>query len=190
MQMTVRGIPFTYYGEELGIPKPTLPLRTGLDPLAQKYRSIPQFIVNMTGESLNRDECRTPMLWDSTANAGFTTSSSPWLPVSSNYKEINAAKQWQDGTSLLRFYTEALKLRNASDALRFGTLQIAENRCDKDVFAYYRTLGNETFLVLLNFSKHEKPFVVPNGIIELTTVTLPKQNMLQSFEGRVVKLYK
>ncbi len=190
MQMTLRGILFTYYGEELGIPKPILPMRSGLDPLAQKYRSIPQFMVNMTGESLNRDECRTPMLWDSTANAGFTTKATPWLPVSENYKEINASAQWSDSNSLLRFYAEVLKLRNATNALRFGTLQIAENRCDKDVFAYYRTLGNETFLVLLNFSKHEKTFVVPNGIIELTTVTLPKQNILQSFEGRVVKLYK
>ncbi len=188
MQMTVRGIPFTYYGEELGIPKPTLPLRTGLDPLAQKYRSIPQFMVNWTGESLNRDECRTPMLWDSTANAGFTTTAQPWLPVSANYKEINAAKQWQDGTSLLRFYTEALKLRNASDALRFGTLQIAENRCSKDVFAFYRTLGNETFLVWLNFSKRAQNIPISNGNVMLSTIAFPMASKLGPLEGRVVLL--
>lgn len=70
-QFTVRGIPFTYNGEELGIEKPTLPLKTGKDPLAQRYRSIPQFMVNWTGQSLNRDECRTPVQWDTTENAGF-----------------------------------------------------------------------------------------------------------------------
>jgi glycosidase len=189
MQMTVRGIPFTYYGEELGIPKPTLPLRTGLDPLAQKYRSIPQFMVNMTGESLNRDECRTPMLWDSTTHAGFTAASAtPWLPVSANYKEINAAKQWQDSTSLLRFYAEALQLRNGSDALRFGTLQIAENRCSKDVFAYYRTMGDETFLVLLNFSKRPQSIPVSNCKVMLSTVSSPVASQLGPWEGRAVLL--
>jgi glycosidase len=188
MQMTVRGIPFTYYGEELGIPKPTLPLRTGLDPLAQKYRSIPQFMVNWTGESLNRDECRTPMLWDSTANAGFTTTTKPWLPVSANYREINATKQWQDSTSLLRFYADILRLRNASDALRFGTMQIAEVRCDKDVFAYYRTMGDETFLVLLNFSKRPQSIPVSNCKVMLSTVSSPVASQLGPWEGRAVLL--
>jgi glycosidase len=188
MQMTLRGIPFTYYGEELGIPKPILPMRTGLDPLAQKYRSIPQFMVNWTGESLNRDECRTPMLWDSTANAGFTTTTKPWLPVSANYREINATKQWQDSTSLLRFYADILRLRNASDALRFGTMQIAEVRCDKDVFAYYRTMGDETFLVLLNFSKRPQSIPVSNCKVMLSTVSSPVASQLGPWEGRAVLL--
>lgn len=189
LQMTVRGIPFTYYGEELGIPKPTLPMRTGLDPLAQKYRSIPQFMVNWTGESLNRDECRTPMLWDTTAHAGFTAqTATPWLPVSPNYLEINAQTQWQDSTSLLRFYADVLKLRNASEVLRFGSLQIAENRCDRDVLAYYRTLGKETFLILLNFSNREKPIIAPEAELLLSTAAHPEKRTLRPLEGRVLRL--
>jgi len=189
LQMTVRGIPFTYYGEELGIPKPTLPMRTGLDPLAQKYRSIPQFMVNWTGESLNRDECRTPMLWDTTAHAGFTApTAAPWLPVSPDYMEINAQKQWQDSTSLLRFYADVLKLRNASDVLRFGSLQIAENRCDRDVLAYYRTLGKETFLIFLNFSNREKPIIAPEAELLLSTIANPEKRTLRPLEGRVLRL--
>ena len=85
-QYTIRGIPFTYYGEELGIEKPTLPLKTGKDPLAQRYKSIPQFMVNWSGQSLNRDECRTPMLWDTTPSAGFS-SGVPWLPIPDSFPE-------------------------------------------------------------------------------------------------------
>ncbi|MCF8257048.1 MAG: hypothetical protein K9J06_05820 [Flavobacteriales bacterium] len=187
LQMTVRGIPFTYYGEELGIPKPTLPMRTGLDPLAKLYQAIPQFMVNWTGESLNRDECRTPMLWDSTANAGFTTGT-PWLPVSANYRVINAAAQWQDASSLLRFYADLIKLRNSNKVLRHGSLTISDIRCDKDVLAFYRTLGSETFLVLLNFSKREKPFIAPTATVLLSTVAAPQRATLGAWEGRVIRI--
>jgi glycosidase len=187
LQMTVRGIPFTYYGEELGIPKPTLPMRTGLDPLAQRYKAIPQFMVNWSGQSLNRDECRTPMLWDSTAHAGFSTAR-PWLPVSEGYSELNAARQRTDSTSLLRFYGDVLRLRKAHAALHTGTLQIADVRCDRDVLAYYRNAGDASFLVLLNFSKREKPFVVPPGTLQLSTVQAPHRGVLGPYEGRVMRL--
>lgn len=187
MQMTVRGIPFTYYGEELGIPKPKLPMRTGLDPLAQRYKAIPQFMVNWSGQSLNRDECRTPMLWDSTTNAGFSTAT-PWLPVSGNFHEINAARQRQDSTSLLLFYQHVLKLRNSNEALRTGSLAISDIRCDKDVLAYYRTLGEETFLVLLNFSNREKSFIMPPGTLEISTVPDPEWSSLAPLEGRVIRM--
>lgn len=187
MQLTVRGIPFTYYGEELGIPKPTLPMRTGLDPLAQRYRAIPQFLVNWSGQSLNRDECRTPMLWDSTAHAGFTTGV-PWLPVSDNYLGINAQRQWEDSTSLLRFYQNALSLRNAHGALKSGSVTISDIRCDRDVLAYYRTLGDETFLILLNFSKREKTMVPPPGTLEISTDVNPERALLAPFEGRMIRM--
>jgi oligo-1,6-glucosidase/alpha-glucosidase len=187
LQMTVRGIPFTYYGEELGIPKPTLPMRTGLDPLAQQYRAIPQFMVNWSGESLNRDECRTPMLWDTTAHAGFTTGA-PWLPVSPDHPMINAATQQGDDHSLMRFYARLLALRNASEALRHGTLTISDIRCDRDVLAYYRTLGEETFLILLNFSKRDKTIIPPPGQLELSTVHSPRQRALAPWDGRAIRL--
>lgn len=187
MQMTVRGIPFTYYGEELGIPKPKLPMRTGLDPLAQRFKAIPQFMVNWSGQSLNRDECRTPMLWDGTTHAGFSTGT-PWLPVSGNFHEINAARQRQDSTSLLLFYQNVLKLRNSNEALRTGSLAISDIRCDKDVLAYYRTLGEETFLVLLNFSNREKSFIMPPGTLAISTVPNPEWSSLAPLEGRVIRM--
>lgn len=187
MQMTVRGIPFTYYGEELGIPKPKLPMRTGLDPLAQRYRAIPQFMVNWSGESLNRDECRTPMLWDTTAHAGFTTGT-PWLPVSGDHRSINVAAQQQDDHSLLRFYRELLALRNGHEVLRHGSLTISDIRCDKDLLSYYRTLGDETFLILLNFSDRTKTITAPKGTIMLTTSVSPKRAELEAWEGRVYQV--
>jgi glycosidase len=187
MQLTVRGIPFTYYGEELGIPKPTLPMRTGLDPLAQRYKAIPQFMVNWAGESLNRDECRTPMLWDTTRNAGFTTKD-PWLPVSSGYQMINAATQQGDQSSLMRFYANLLSFRNGNEALKYGSLTISDIRCDSDVLAYYRTLDNRTFLIFLNFSKREKTIIPPPGQLEISTVSSPQPRTLAPWEGRVIRL--
>lgn len=187
LQMTVRGLPFTYYGEELGIKKPTLPMRTGLDPLAQRYKAIPQFLVNMSGESLNRDECRTPMLWDTLSNAGFTTGI-PWLPIAEDSRNINVASQLQDSSSLLIFYKKLMDIRHDSNALRDGALTISDVRCDRDVLAFYRTIGNETSLVLLNFSKREKTIATPLGVVEVSTVPAHESSRLLPWEGRIIKL--
>ena len=186
-QFTVRGISFTYYGEELGIEKPILPLKTGKDPLAQRYKSIPQFMVNWTGQSLNRDECRTPMLWDSTENSGFT-SGEPWLPVTHNYKTINVQSQSVNSNSLMNFYQQILEFRNTTNALQNGTLEVAEDLSNRKFFAYYRILGNDRFLVIMNFTPRVQSFKVNKG--EKVFSTHPSNELLdlQPYEGRVYKL--
>lgn len=186
-QFTVRGIPFTYNGEELGIEKPTLPMKTGKDPLAQRYKSIPQFLVNWSGQSLNRDECRTPMLWNDGPNAGFSTAE-PWLPVAYNYKLINASTQKQDSTSLMNFYRQAIQLRNNSPALQEGSLEVDEELSKATVFAYYRVLGQEKYLVLMNFSRKPKKLNDLNGKLMLSTLATPLPQELGAFEGRVLRV--
>jgi oligo-1,6-glucosidase/alpha-glucosidase len=186
-QFTVRGVPFTYNGEELGIPRMEIPLKQGKDPVAQRYRWMPQFLVNMSGESINRDECRTPMLWNDRANAGFTTGTQPWLPVSANYKKINAERQQKDAGSLLQFYQKVIALRNETPALQTGKLEIAEQYCSKHVLAFYRALGNERYLTLLNMSKKQVE-VNHKGVKVLSTVLQNENEVLQPFEGRVVKI--
>ncbi len=81
-----------------------------------------------------------------------------------------------------------LRLRKTNAALHAGNLQIADVRCDRDVLAYYRTAGDTTFLVLLNFSKRDKPFVLPPGVLELSTVATPLRSVLGPYEGRVMRL--
>ena len=89
-QFTSRGIPFTYFGEEIGIPRVRIPLKEGQDAIAIQSKNLPQFMVNMTVETMNRDECRTPMLWTAETNAGFSFGQvNPWLPVAANYKDIS-----------------------------------------------------------------------------------------------------
>jgi len=186
-QFTVRGIPFTYYGEELGIEKPKLPLKTGKDPLAQRYRAIPQFMVDWTGQSLNRDECRTPMLWDTTANAGFT-SGTPWLPVATNFKE--KAVTVQDGTeeSLLNFYRKMIQFRNENQVLQRGELVIDEELSSSKLFAFYRELHDQKYLVLMNFTERNQKIGGISGEIQVSTYSDFKETELKPFEGRVIRL--
>ncbi|MBP9151714.1 MAG: alpha-glucosidase [Flavobacteriales bacterium] len=186
-QFTVRGIPFTYYGEELGIEKPTLPLKTGLDPLAQRYKSIPQFMVNWTGQSLNRDECRTPMLWDSTQNAGFT-SGKPWLPVAQNFTQKNVQTQEDDSTSLLNFYKRIIQLRDENQVLQMGTLTIDEELSNGKVFAFYRELNGDKFLMLMNFSERETQLEgLPSNLI-FSTHSSDNSHLLQPLEGQILRI--
>ncbi|MDZ4843932.1 MAG: alpha-amylase family glycosyl hydrolase [Chitinophagales bacterium] len=188
LQYTVRGIPFTYYGEELGIPRTEIPMKEGKDPLAERYSWMPQFLVNLSGESLNRDECRTPMLWNEAANAGFCDSTAqPWLPVSENYNEIHVARQQLDSASLLNFYKQVIALRNATPALQNGKLSVATAYCTKHVFAFYRREGEEKYLVALNFSK-KKRAVAAAGEQILSTHARHRQAELLPFEGRVFKI--
>lgn len=188
-QYTARGVPFTYYGEEIGIPRTEIPLKKGKDPIAHRFKWMPQFLVNMSGESINRDECRTPMQWTANStNAGFSSDGvEPWLPVSSNYKEVNAESETRDATSLLNFYKQAVALRNKTAALQTGTLTIADEYCNKKVLAYYRELNNEKFLVLLNMTKKKSP-VQTSGERMLSTHPANESNVLLPYEGRIVKV--
>jgi oligo-1,6-glucosidase/alpha-glucosidase len=167
-QFTVRGIPFTYYGEELGMPQTNIPLKKGKDPMAQRLKWMPQVLVNLSAEAINRDGCRTPMLWNKQRNAGFTAGAEPWLPVTENYSVLCVEQQQQDKGSLLQFYKALLKLRNTVPALQAGSLEIAEAYCTKRIFAYYRTFGNERYLVVLNMSKRNVMPVLPAGNTILT----------------------
>ena len=186
-QFTVRGIPFTYYGEELGIEKPKLPLKTGKDPLAQRYKAIPQFMVDWTGQSLNRDECRTPMLWDTTSRAGFTTET-PWLPVAESFKEKAVSVQENDEESLMNFYKRIIEFRDENEVLKTGELIIDEELSSGKLFAFHRHLDGQRFLVLMNFTKRHQKIESISGEVQISTYSDFNEGELKPFEGRVVKL--
>ncbi len=186
-QFTVRGIPFMFYGEELGIEKPKLPLKTGKDPLAQRYKAIPQFMVDWTGQSLNRDECRTPMLWDTTSSAGFT-SGTPWLPVADNYKEKAVSAQEKDQESLMNFYQRIIEFRDGNEVLKTGDLIIDEELSSGKLFAFHRELNGRKFLVLMNFTKHSQKIETVSGEVQISTYSDFIEDELKPFEGRVVRL--
>lgn len=152
-QLTVRGVPVVYMGEEIGMTQATIPLDEGQDPLAIRYNWIPQFMANLSAESLNRDECRTPMQWSNEPLAGFTTGDQTWLPVQSNYTHINVQQSMADSNSLWQHFHTLLSLRQQYPALHQGDLQVITQNIPDDVLAYTRTAGNQTLTIYLNFSK-------------------------------------
>jgi len=188
-QFTVRGIPFTYNGEELGMTNVRIPLKAAKDTLAQRYRWVPQHIADLWDESLNRDECRTPFQWTDAPNAGFCPQAvQPWLPVAGNYKTVNAEQEQNDSGSLLNFYKRVIHLRNQTPALQSGKLEIADKLCSKKVFAYYRTSGSKRFLVMLNISESRVKIPGLHGKLLLSTrLQNSVHHYLEPWEGRVLE---
>jgi alpha-glucosidase len=138
MLLTLRGAPFLYYGEEIGMTDVAIPPERAHDPDG-------------------RDRCRTPMQWD--AGAGFSTGT-PWLPVAPDADRVNVAAQRGDPGSLLSFYRALLAVRRNSPALRRG--DYLAGAADPDVYAYRRRLGGEDVLVACNFAAAARPYADPD----------------------------
>lgn len=138
--LTLRGTPYLYYGEEIGMRDIRLSRAEIMDPPGKKYWPVYK----------GRDGCRSPMQWSEAPNAGFS-SSKPWLKVHPNYPNRNVARQQTDPDSMLNFTRKLIALRRAHAALRgddFRRLPQEEN----SVMAFERIEGNERILVYLNFS--------------------------------------
>jgi oligo-1,6-glucosidase len=108
-----------------------------------------------------RDNSRTPFQWNDSENAGFTNGS-PWLKVNPNYKEYNAEAQDKNPNSILNYFRRMAKVRKQHPVLLYGHYHLL----DKDhtqVYAYTRTLKDEKFLVLLNFSKEDVEYRIPGA---------------------------
>ncbi|MBI5353722.1 MAG: alpha-glucosidase [Chloroflexi bacterium] len=101
LQLTVRGVPCMYYGEEIGMTDSKFPFGTALDPIPHKFKIVPRFLLDAIGLTINRDEVRTPMQWDTTKHAGFSSAQKTWLPVHENHKTINVETENKDKGSLL-----------------------------------------------------------------------------------------
>jgi alpha-glucosidase len=141
MIMTLKGTPFIYYGEEIGMVDGKLKKEEICDPLGIKYWP---FVAG-------RDIYRTPMQWNSDFNAGFS-SAKPWLPVNNDFGTINVEAEKIDSLSVLNFYKILISLRRKHPALYRGEwIPVVEG--EKNLFAYYRTCETETLFILLNFSR-------------------------------------
>jgi alpha-glucosidase len=128
MLLTLRGTPFIYYGEEIGMTDVSIPRER---------------VVDVAG----RDPERTPMRWDDSLHAGFT-SGEPWLPIG-DASRTNVAAQREDPGSMFSFYRRLIRVRRASNALRIGAYRSL--RAPRGIYAYERTTGGERVVVALNF---------------------------------------
>ncbi len=178
LQLTIRGTSFTFMGEEIGMTQARIPLKDAKDALVKQYHWIPQFLANLSSESLNRDECRTPMQWDTTANAGFCQEDAePWLPVQENRDTRNVQVQLADSTSLLNHYQQYLQLRQEHDAFNSPYIELLPaDQLPKNVLGYKRGQGSKAVTILLNFkakpvqltAAHVPEFISGEEVVELT----------------------
>jgi alpha-glucosidase len=145
---TLPGTPVFYAGDELGMSGGSMNAEQILDPFE---RQVP-------GYGLNRDPERTPMQWDGSAHAGFTTST-PWLPVACDYVLRNVELERADGRSMLGLYCRLIALRRAEPALATGGYTAARV-CD-DIIAYIRTDRGRRILVALNLSARAQSYQLP-----------------------------
>jgi alpha-glucosidase len=141
LYLTLRGTPIMYYGEELGM--------ENNDPKSKEDVKDPIGKIGWPKEK-GRDGERTPMQWNDSTNAGFSTVT-PWLPVPPSYKTHNVATEDKDPDSILNFYRHLLALRHTDEALLEGEY-VPLNESDPNVISYLRQYKNEAVLVVLNMS--------------------------------------
>ena len=157
LQLTVRGVPCIYYGEEIGMMDATFSFATAIDPIPHKFKYVPRSIPDALGLTLNRDEVRTPMQWNATRYAGFSTAKKTWLPAHENYREVNVAAQDKDEGSLLNTIRALMAIRHTHPSLQEGSLELLEN-LPNGVLGYARSFNKDKLIVLLNFDEKEKEF--------------------------------
>jgi alpha-glucosidase len=134
--LTLRGTPTMYYGDEIGLSRVDIPPEVAQDPWEK----------NEPG--LGRDSSRTPMQWDESPRAGFTTAAKPWLPLDQDHLRQNVAAMTQVPGSILNLYRALIALRRAHRALSGGTFHMVAVTDATIVFE--RTFEDERFLVALN----------------------------------------
>ena len=196
----MQGTPYVYQGEELGMtncPFNTLDNFRDLESINAFHELTEQG--KMTEENMmaaigykGRDNARTPMQWDDSAYAGFSTAN-PWIMVNPNYTKINARDQVNREDSVFKYYQKLIKLRHESELIVYGTYDLILDD-DKDIYAYIRTLGDEKLIVYCNFSENTREVELPeeftNGKVLISNYIDAKVNhkiTLRPYEAIVIQ---
>jgi trehalose-6-phosphate hydrolase len=165
----MQGTPYIYQGEEIGM---TDPKYTSIE----QYRDVESLNMytilkqkNLSEEEIleilkrkSRDNSRTPVQWDNSKYAGFTTGT-PWINVANNYKEINAENAVNDPNSVFYHYRKLISLRKEYDIITDGDYELLLQD-DQQIFAYVRTTPTEKLLVVNNFYEEPTTFELPEHI--------------------------
>lgn len=201
----LHGTPYIYQGEEIGMTNVKFESIEDYNDI--ETRTIYRELVEDRGIALedamevvyakSRDNSRTPMQWDDSTNAGFTTGT-PWLKVNPNYREINVKQALADPNSVFAYYQQLIRLRKTHPVIVYGTYDLLLESHEQ-IYAFTRTLGNERLLVLLNFFEDQPVFTLPTEISFNTQKLLISnyevdaaedicQFTLRPFEARVYRL--
>ncbi len=198
-EFMLKGTPFIYQGEELGM------TNAGFTNLSD-YRDLES--INMFRELTenglikpdemmeclrlrSRDNCRTPMQWDGSENAGFTTGK-PWIKVNPNYKQINADAEETDPESVLNYYKQMIRIRKQNETAVYGKYELADIDND-DIWVFYRRGVQQDLLVACNFSGETQSMPLPleNSVRVIGNYfTAENTGMLRPYEAVVYTLEK
>ncbi|WP_429374909.1 alpha,alpha-phosphotrehalase [Paenibacillus sp. DS2015] len=163
----LQGTPYVYQGEEIGMPNPVWNNIDEFRDIESKnmYRILqeqgkePDEALNIIRER-SRDNSRTPMQWDTTINAGFTTGT-PWIKVDERYRTINVHSQLEDADSIYNHYKKLIALRKELVILKDG-MYVRLDESHPQVYTYARINEQETLIVMSNFSDQEVSFSIPD----------------------------
>ena len=190
-----KGTPFIYQGQEIGMQnwRPNDPdmyedvqTRWQYEHVATKKK--PEKRLKRLWRS-SRDSARTPMQWDGTEHAGFTTGE-PWFYVNPNYNRINVAQQEEDPDSVLNFYRKAIALRKKLSCVRYGNY-VEYKKASSKLYVYSRQDSRQRILVVCSFSKKKMRFRAPScfptdtAILALCNYPDSDPKVLQPYETRV-----
>ncbi|MBU3136822.1 alpha-glucosidase [Clostridium gasigenes] len=163
MYFMQQGTPFIYQGQEIGMTNVKFDSIDDYDDIQGiniYEEKLGQGLdikeaMNCIG-AISRDNARTPMQWNSSKNAGFTTNE-PWIKINENYKEINVESQDKDEKSILSFYKKMIKTRKNNLALVYGVYDLILED-DENIYAYTRTLNGEKYVIIVNLSTKETKY--------------------------------
>lgn len=165
----MQGTPYIYQGEELGmtnVPFQSLDDFRDIESInayheyTQSGQIAPEDMMRYLHYK-SRDNARTPMQWNNTANAGFTTGT-PWIMVNPNYPKINAKEQVERPDSIFHYYQKLIKLRKAHEIIVYGSYQLLLPD-DPNLYVYTRELAEEKLLVICNFTDTRQSFTLPSA---------------------------
>jgi oligo-1,6-glucosidase len=201
----LQGTPYVYQGDEIGMTNVAfesieeyrdVATRNMYKEAVEEKGVDPQVALKVV-HAKSRDNARTPMQWDDSEQAGFTTGT-PWIKLNPNYKEINVAEALADPNSVFHYYKKLIQLRKENPVIVYGTYDLILDS-HEEIYAFTRTLEEESLLVILNFSGNNPEFQLPENIAFVSTELLisnyevkPNEDIhqitLRPYEARVYRL--
>ena len=182
MYFMLRGLPFIYQGQEIGMENVEFQSISEVDDISTLDEYQVALDAGLTPDAalkavnrVSRDNARTPFQWDASANAGFTTGT-PWLKVNRNYTKINLESQKNDPDSVYQYYRRLLALRKDpaySKTVVYGDLLPVFEDQDR-VMAYYRKSADQTLLVIGNYKTQPQTLTLPSKIKNIVLNNLPQ----------------
>lgn len=196
----LKGTPFVYQGEEIGMTNPKfdlkdyedIELRTNYQKLVLQEKTISETDFLKAARKISRDNARTPMQWNDSENGGFSVVK-PWFKINPNYKEVNVKNDLTSSKSVFKYYQKLRKIRHDYEVLKDGDFQLLLPD-DKKIFAYLRDNGKNKWLVIANLSGYSQQvdlfdkFHINKVIIDNYKLDKRTSNGLLPYEASILEI--